>query len=227
MTQQSTSYTRGYVSGLDKFQKREFQSQFCEKSVLKASAYTSFYTASIFGVIGFCYWAFLELDNAALQMMLFLTTVLVVVRQMRGLENIVHFGSHNNFTSHRELNDFLVNVLAGWPMLQSVPAYRRFHRAHHGNYGSHDDPCRARLLEIGVPIDRLQSGYQLFVAIIRSLPRYAQAYYREVRSETTQILQFGVGIQWQRLCSSLVSVQNMPSSRSSSGSFACWWCYRF
>ena len=109
---------------------------------------------------------------------------------MRGLENIVHFGSHNNFYQDRSTNDLLTNVLAAWPMLQDVEQYRKFHALHHGDYGSHHDPCKERFEKIGAIGIEINSNTQLIRAIILWMPTYVREFYREVKSSHEQVLIF-------------------------------------
>lgn len=70
--------------------------------------------------------------------------LVLVSRALRGLEVLVHEGSHYNWTRVKRLNDLLVNLLAAAPVLQRVAAFRKEHNAHHKGLGGQEDPCRAR-----------------------------------------------------------------------------------
>jgi fatty acid desaturase len=84
-----------------------------------------------------------EVSAAAAAATLPLALVLVA-RALRGLEVLVHEGSHYNWTRAQRLNDALVNLLAAAPVLQRVEAFRKEHTAHHKGLGGQEDPCRAR-----------------------------------------------------------------------------------
>lgn len=69
----------------------------------------------------------------------------VIARQQRGLELMVHDGSHRAWHRKRpRVNDILTNALAAFPSFSDVNEYRRFHGPHHANYGSEQDPCKRR-----------------------------------------------------------------------------------
>jgi len=160
---------KNYRTRLNEADKKEFREQFVEKSPIKGVLIVSIYLVSIYLAIGIC-----PLVGAALHwgyaLMLYFLSAMLVVRQMRALENVVHFGSHNNFCRDRKLNDILTNVLAAWPMMQDVRRYRVFHNAHHSHYGSETDPCLARLKNIGADLVNIQDSYDLSLAIARQMP---------------------------------------------------------
>lgn len=123
--------------------------------------------------------------------------LLVMARQMRALENIVHFASHNDISSNQRLNDLCVNILAGWPMLLAVQDYRSIHLRHHGHYGSHLDPCRARFQRMGRDgLDRKGTGW-LVLAVLRSLPGYVVEYFCETPRRISSFVAAGLWhIMW-------------------------------
>src|SRR5437868_2102997 len=63
--------------------------------------------------------------NFALAVPLSFFLAVLGARQMRGLECLVHDGSHFNWTRKKDLNDRFCNLLAAWPMLSDVRSYRR------------------------------------------------------------------------------------------------------
>ena len=70
---------------------------------------------------------------------------LAIARQQRGLELLVHDGSHRAwYRKNPRLNDFLTNVLAAYPSFSDVAQYWVFHKIHHAGYGSEQDPCKRR-----------------------------------------------------------------------------------
>lgn len=73
----------------------------------------------------------------------------VIARQQRGLELLVHDGSHRSWWRERpELNDLLTNLLAAWPSFSEIKSYWTFHRIHHAKYGSDSDPCKRRFMQM-------------------------------------------------------------------------------
>jgi fatty acid desaturase len=120
------------------------------------------------------------------------TSALFSTRQMRGLENIVHFGSHNNFSRHKKTNDLLTNAFSAWPMLQDVRHYRAFHATHHGDYASEKDPCRIRLENIGANTKNITTNRQLLWLIAKWMPKYNQEFYREIQSNFKQVWIFAL-----------------------------------
>ncbi len=183
-------YESGYTPGLTPEQKREFRAKFSEKSMWKGLAWTATYLASIYLAIGVTLFAVKSNDSVAINVTLVLGCVIFVARQIRALENIVHFGSHNNFSRHKKVNDLVTNLLAAWPVLQDVRQYRQFHMAHHGDYGSETDPCKARLESIGADARDVSTNFQLIRMILRWMPSYVREYYREVKSESGQLAIF-------------------------------------
>ncbi len=183
-------YSSGYNANLTIEQKIYFRERFSEKSIWKGLIWTASYVASIYLIISIAYFVFIWGDAISLKFVATLLCVLVVSRQMRALENIVHFGSHNNFSRSRKTNDLATNLLAAWPVLQDVRQYRKFHMAHHGDYGSHTDPCKARLESIGADSRDVSTNFQLIRMIIRWMPSYVREFYREVKSDSSQLAIF-------------------------------------
>jgi fatty acid desaturase len=71
---------------------------------------------------------------------------LLAARFQRGLEVLVHEGSHYNF--HRsslgrtdETNDRATNFLAAYPVFSDVKTFREAHLPHHNLFGTEHDPC--------------------------------------------------------------------------------------
>lgn len=190
MAPSTGTYQRGYMSKMTKHDKQMFQRRFCEKSLIKGSVAAMGHLAVLFGAIGTSYLVLMSKLTPVITCLAFCFCVLVIIRQQRALENIVHFGSHNNFTRQKRLNDFLTNLLAAWPMMQDVSRYRGFHQKHHVEYGSEKDPCRARLEQIGVPVAEIDANRKLFMTIVRWFPDYVVEYYREVRSSRKQTIFF-------------------------------------
>lgn len=201
------NYDQGYRSNLSPEEKKLFRQKFCEKSTFKGIFYSFTNLVAIYLASGIAYLAIMHLDSAATATLLVLLMVLAMTRQMRALENIVHFGSHNNFCHSKTTNDLMTNLLAAWPMLQDVAQYRIFHKTHHGDYGSHDDPCRARLERIGAIGVEISNNRQLMVAILRWMPSYVREFYNEVKSSSRQLVTFAI---WHFLVSVILAVVVSP-----------------
>lgn len=190
MAQKTKRYERGYRPGLTKDAIRQLRTRFFEASPVKAVIFTLFYLFSTY----FCAYTFYVLLTSDVRAVLALPAgmglALLITRQQRALENVVHFGSHLNFSRHHRANDILVNGLAAWPMLSDVKTYRTFHQAHHGHYGGHGDPCRERFERMGVSEIDLSTTWSLSLAVLRWLPGYVREYYRDVGSKARQVAAF-------------------------------------
>ena len=170
MSAEHEKYEQGYRSSLTREDKRLFREKYCGKSSWLGISFTFANLSLIYGSIGVSYACFQLAWSPIWMAAVMLVCLLIVTRQMRALENIVHFGSHNNFCHDRKLNDAMTNLLAAWPMLQDVKQYRIFHMAHHGDYGGHDDPCKLRLERIGAHDVELNSNRQLILTILKWMP---------------------------------------------------------
>ncbi len=190
MDQSSKNYEQGYRSALTRDDKQLFRRQYCEKSVWKGISLTFVNLSAIYAAITAGYAALRFLDTPIIAAVITLLSLIVVTRQMRALENIVHFGSHNNFCADKVFNDRMTNLLAAWPMLQDVMQYREFHSAHHGDFGAHGDPCKERLERIGASGIEINSNGQLIYAILVWMPSYVREFYNEVKSSSRQLVIF-------------------------------------
>jgi len=187
---ENQNYEQGYRAALSREEKQYFRQHYCQKSVLKGVFLTFLTLLSIYAAVGLFYSALhFEVPTYAL-VALGGVGLLFITRQMRALENIVHFGSHNNFVAKQSANDQMTNVLAAWPMLQDVKQYRLFHATHHGDYGSHDDPCKERLQRIGAGDIEITNNRQLIWAILLWMPAYVREFYAEVKSSSAQLVIF-------------------------------------
>ncbi len=176
-----------YKSEMNFEQKQMFRKLFSEKSIPKAGFWNLSYLMSIYATLVLGFFTVQHNDSYLLNFTVIFFSVLFITRQMRGLENIVHFGSHNNFSKNRKTNDLLTNLFAAWPMLQDVSQYRIFHALHHGEYASHQDPCRIRLENIGANTQNINSNKQLLLLIAKWMPQYVREFYREVKSDIGQV----------------------------------------
>ncbi|CAM5548384.1 hypothetical protein SBADM41S_06728 [Streptomyces badius] len=123
---------------------------------------------------------------------------MVIARQLRALENLVHEASHYNWTRHRRrLNDVLGYLLAAAPTGSRISAYRTSHLLHHGRFGTAEDPDRYRYAELDMEALPRTSA-RLFVAgVCTRLLRYQLGWLRELRTNALAPL---VALLWSVLC---------------------------
>ncbi|WP_378733263.1 fatty acid desaturase family protein [Nocardia brasiliensis] len=107
-----------------------------------------------------------------------------VARQLRGLENLAHEGSHSNWSRrHRKLNDALAYALAAFPTGQRLSSYRASHLRHHGKFGTDEDPDMQRYRELGIEeIDR-ECMVAFAKAVAVRLVRYQLGWLRELGTD--------------------------------------------
>lgn len=183
-------YDRGYKPGLNKEDTSIFRKKYTTKSIYIGVGLSLSYLLSIYLVSVVTFLAVQYSLPPSVTMVIFIVSLFVVVRQMRALENVIHFGSHYNLTSKNRLNDRLINLLAAWPMLSDIKTYRKFHNNHHAYYGADVDPCRLRFDRMGLPGLDLSTRMKLTSAVLRWLPAYVREYYRDVGSQGRQVLSF-------------------------------------
>lgn len=106
-----------------------------------------------------------------------ITVVVLMGRQLRALECLVHEASHFNWSRrHRCLNDLLAVLLAVIPTGALLPEYRRSHLLHHGQFGTAADPDRQRYEELGIEdIDRTRL-IRFTAGIIRRYGKYQRGW---------------------------------------------------
>lgn len=74
-----------------------------------------------------------------------LPAMVIVATRQHALFILYHDAVHVLIARKRRLNDFIINVAAGVPMLLPVHLYRRFHMSHHTTLGSENDTERVLL----------------------------------------------------------------------------------
>lgn len=124
----------------------------------------------------------------AVSVLIYLVASVIIARQQRGLELMVHDASHLTWWRSRpEWNNRLSNLLVAYPVMSSIKNYWKSHRIHHGAYGGHDDPCRQRFADMGLAHLDLSTKAKIAKAVLRWLPSYNVAYYREIGSVSSSI----------------------------------------
>lgn len=115
--------------------------------------------------------------------------ILIVARQQRVLELMVHDASHWSWQrQNRSLNDKLADAIVATPSMSTVSGYRRSHFIHHGQFAGDLDPCRKRFAEMGLGLVDLSTRWAITKAVLRWLPQYNLAYYKEIGSKSLRIL---------------------------------------
>lgn len=76
--------------------------------------------------------------------------ILVIGNRQHAIAILAHDGAHRLISRNRFINETLT-ALSLWPMGVSVPAYRRFHFAHHRHVGTPLDPERAETQRYPIP----------------------------------------------------------------------------
>src|SRR5262249_52394917 len=67
-----------------------------------------------------CSWAYVNL-SASFSVPLTIAGWLAIARSQRGLENLLHDGSHYNWTrKNKQINDWLTDLLVAWPIFIRV-----------------------------------------------------------------------------------------------------------
>lgn len=74
-----------------------------------------------------------------------LPAMVVVATRQHALFILYHDAVHGLVARRRRLNDLIINVTAGIPMLLPVHSYRRFHMSHHATLGTENDTERVLL----------------------------------------------------------------------------------
>lgn len=143
----------------------------------------------------------------------------VVARQLRALECLVHEGSHFNWSrSRRATNDVLVRLLASAPTGASIAEYRTGHLLHHGKFGTAEDPDWERYQELSIEsIDRTRLG-RFCTAMAARMFRYQLGWMRTVRTNPMQAVE---PLGWPLV---LIALPLLPFAgwRAAVAAAACW-----
>lgn len=174
-------YKRGYVGDIPfdvQVQLKGFECTNLTASV----GWAVLYLAVIVLAAGMAF-GFMTAGGPVVGTIAYLLALLVITRQQRGLENMVHDASHRNWLRRNPyLNDLIADLLVGYPMMTTIEGYRASHiPGHHGQFGSESrDPCRARFERMGIGHLDLSSPGKVAMAVVRWLPTYNATYYQEI-----------------------------------------------
>ncbi|MEV7806701.1 fatty acid desaturase family protein [Microbispora sp. NPDC088329] len=110
--------------------------------------------------------------------------LVVVGRNLRALECLIHEGSHFNLSrTRRRANDVLTFVLCGLPAGIIVADYRASHLLHHGRFGGSQDPDRQRYIELDLEPMRRDDWRMFLMGLSRRLPRYQIGWLRAIGAD--------------------------------------------
>ena len=116
-------------------------------------------------------------------------TAIIIGRQQRVLELMVHDASHGGWIrGRRARSSRLANLLVAIPVMSTVQRYWQSHVEHHSNFGDPSrDPCRQRFMQID---GAMANGgvLQRMMAIAGALPAYMANYYSEIGSKNSRVL---------------------------------------
>jgi fatty acid desaturase len=127
--------------------------------------------------------------------------MLLTTRFQRGLECMVHEGSHYNFVRGKGrpgkvLNDAIANLLAAFPTFVTVGSFRASHWLHHEHFGDEDDPDLIRYNRLRIEyMDRAKRGDFIAGMIARLLP-YVAGWWMALGFSPLTIL---AGLAWHGL----------------------------
>ncbi|HWM91067.1 MAG TPA: fatty acid desaturase [Thermoanaerobaculia bacterium] len=128
------------------------------------------------------YWAYLYLHPAFL-LVLYPLAAIGIVRSMRGLENLVHEGSHFNWSrSDHGLNDLLCNLLAAVPVFSDVVRYRPGHKLHHFSFGTDEDADLGRYQVLAIEEISRRNPIAFAAGIVRRIVAYVIGWWKVIQT---------------------------------------------
>jgi len=123
--------------------------------------------------------------------------VLIISRQLRALECMVHEGSHYNWNrKNARLNDLLTNILSAFPTINDVRNYRPGHFAHHREFGTEHDTDLNRYIELDMESLARTSWPQLLFDLTKRMPQYINSWFNAIQTDYST---FFFAILWHAL----------------------------
>lgn len=152
--------------------------------------------AAIVALAAGVYWSYLSLHPAFL-LVLYPLAAAGIVRSLRGLENLVHEGSHFNWwrSDHRR-NDLLCNLLAAVPVFSSVVRYRPGHKLHHFQFGTDEDADLGRYQVLGIEGLSRRNPFLFAAGTARRIIAYVVGWWKVIQ---TRPLVLGLSLLWHAL----------------------------
>jgi len=175
------------------------------------------------------------LFNISALSVIYLVGAIIIARQQRGLELMVHDASHHSWDRvNKSRNNTLANLLVAVPVFSYVQKYWESHKLHHAEFGTHNDPCKQRFASMGLGHIDVSTRPKLVYAILRWLPKYNREYYRQIGSQSLSI--WGRFIAWHTLVlmmptaillSTLSSYSAIASAGIAVGAWMVFWMVPF
>jgi fatty acid desaturase len=119
---------------------------------------------------------------------------MIVARQQRGIENLVHEASHFNWCrDRRRINDTMANLFAALPVFSLVDRYRHNHLLHHNRFGTEEDSCLNRYERLNIEdLDR-SSFARLIAGIGHRIYRYVLGWWEATQTSPKVLV---AGLAW-------------------------------
>lgn len=135
--------------------------------------------------------------HPALAILLYPLAAVGIVRSLRGLENLVHEGSHFNWwRSDHRLNDLLCNLLAAVPVFSNVARYRPGHKLHHFAFGTDEDADLGRYQVLGIEDLSRHHPLRFAAGIARRIAAYVVGWWRIIQTRPAVL---GLSLLWHAL----------------------------
>lgn len=140
--------------------------------------------ATILALAAAVVWAYARVHPAS-AVLLYPLALIGIVRCQRGLENLVHEGSHFNWSrSNHRLNDFVCNLLAAVPVFSDVRCYRPGHKLHHFSFGTEEDADLERYQILDIEgLDR-RRAVPFALGIAQRIVTYVIGWWRVIRTRS-------------------------------------------
>lgn len=139
-------------------------------------------------------WSAYTYLHPALLLVLYPLAAVGIVRSLRGLENLVHEGSHFNWSrSDHRRNDLLCNLLAAVPVFSNVVRYRPGHKLHHFSFGTDEDADLGRYQVLGIEGLSRRNPFLFAAGIVRRIVAYVVGWWKVIQ---TRPLVLGLSLLW-------------------------------
>lgn len=177
----NTTTARGRTNGIPIGYDRRATILHCVPNATSTSWSLTALTATVDQIVGVAgaaqLYLLLRSPDSWMRWLLAIAGVLTCTRALRGLECLVHEGSHHNWSRRTGFNDRLCNLLAAFPVFTRVQPYREKHIVHHREFASPDDPDRKRYDSLSIELMdvRHRLGHQILQKSFHSTVSWFQA----------------------------------------------------
>jgi fatty acid desaturase len=126
--------------------------------------------------------------------------LLIITRQLRGIEALVHDGAHFSWDrKNRKLNDFLTDMIAAYPLLINLKDYRKEHLNHHKLFHSDLDSCFQRVIHTGIHEANKYDGTTRRKMLLQCFPNYILDHIISTLAKIPTLRGGLVGLLWHLL----------------------------